>query len=273
MTVSQYGMIIDLDKCVGCHACAIACRAEWEVPTGKDSSDRQRRRNWVKRLGPSKTPHGLSSTYYPGLCNHCDKPACVDACPADKVDATFTDPKTGATKTMQVAATWKDPFNGTVQIDKERCLGCGACADACPYEARYVNEDEADPKADKCTFCVERVAAGLEPACVQTCLARARIFGDLTDPNSEVAKYVKKGAARLESAKVKIGPNVRYFGNKKDMALLVSTCTPQAKPKANLRRSLMAQMIKPAMNQVKDLGLLGLAGAVIVKGLTEDEEK
>ncbi|MFZ5775807.1 MAG: 4Fe-4S dicluster domain-containing protein [Thermodesulfobacteriota bacterium] len=271
--MSQYGMIIDLDKCVGCHACAIACRAEWEVPVGKDSSDRERRRNWVKRLGPSNTPHGLASTYYPGLCNHCDKPSCVPECPADQVDMTFTDPKTGATKTMKVAATWKDPFNGTVQIDKERCLGCGACADACPYNARYVNEDLAEPKADKCTFCVERVAAGLEPACVQTCLARARIFGDLSDPNSEVSQYVKKGAKRLESAKVKIGPNVRYFGNKKDMALLVATSTPQAKAKANLRRNLMAQMIKPAMNQVKDLGLLGLAGAVIVKGLAEDEEK
>ncbi len=266
-------MIIDLDKCVGCHACAIACRAEWEVPVGKDSADRERKRNFVKRLGPSNTPHGLSSTYYPALCNHCDKPACVDVCPADKVEVTFKDAKTGATKTMAVAATWKDPFNGTVQIDKERCLGCGACADACPYDARYVNEDGDEPKADKCTFCVERVAEGLEPACVQTCLARARIFGDLSDPNSEVAKYVKKGAARLESAKVKIGPNVRYYGNKKDMHLLTSTCTPQAMPQANLRRTIMARMMKPAMEQVKGLGLLGLAGAVVVKGLSEDEKE
>ena len=271
--MSQYGMIIDLEKCVGCHACAIACRAEWEVPVGKDSAERERRRNWVKRLGPSKTPQGLASTYYPGLCNHCDKPACVAVCPADKVEATFTDAKTGATKKMEVAATWKDPFNGTVQIDKERCLGCGACADACPYSARYVNEEEGDPKADKCTFCVERLAQGLEPACVQTCLARARIFGDLSDPNSEVAKYVQKGAVKLESSKVKIGPNVRYYGNKKDMHLLTTTSTPQAMPQANLRRTIMAHMLKPAMDKAKSLGMFGLAGAMLVKGLSEDDKK
>ena len=264
-------MIIDLDKCVGCHACAIACRAEWEVPVGKDSADRERRRNWVQRLGPDKTPEGLASTYYPGLCNHCDQPACVDVCPADQVAMTFSDPKNGKTETMTVAATWKDPFNGTVQIDKERCIGCGACADACPYSARYMDEEGDAPKADKCTFCVERLAQGLEPACVQTCLARARVFGDLSDPNSEVATYVKKGAKRLESAKVKIGPNVRYFGNKRDMHLLTATSSPQSMPQANLRRTLMAHMLKPAMREMQHLGILGIAGALVVKGLNEDD--
>jgi len=259
-------MIIDLDRCVGCHACAIACKAEWEVPADKG-------RNWVKRLGPAQTKHGLSSTYFPGLCNHCDKPACVEVCPADPVQKTFTDGKTGKTKTMDVAATWKDPFDGSVVIDKERCLGCGACADACPYEARYVNEEGDEPKADKCTFCVERLAKGLQPACVQTCLAKARIFGDLNDPNSEVAKYVKKGAIRLESAAVKIGPNVRYFGNKRDISLLQSTSTPQKMPEANLRRSLMAAVMKPSMKKAKQYGFLGLAGALLVKGAAETEEE
>ena len=172
----QYGMIIDLERCVGCHACAIACKAEYEVPV-------EFGRNWVKRLGPSKVGKELASTYYPGLCNHCAKPPCVDACPADKVDVTFKDAKSGKTVTQSVAATWKDPFNGTVQIDKSRCLGCGACRDACPYGARYVNpaltdEVSSDGKADKCTYCVPRVEAGLSPACVQTCITNARIFGD-----------------------------------------------------------------------------------------------
>ncbi len=262
--MSQYGMIIDLDKCVGCHACAIACKAEWEVPADQG-------RNWVKRLGPSNTPHGLASTYYPGLCNHCDKPACVEVCPADTVEHTFKGAN-GQTKKMEVAATWKDPFDGTVQMDKERCIGCGACADACPYAARYVNEEGDEPKADKCTFCMPRVAEGLEPACVQTCLAEARIFGDLSDPNSAVAKYVKNGAKKMESANVQIGPNVRYYGNKKDMGLLMSTSTPQEMPEANVRRRMMARMMKPAMDQAKNLGLLGVAGALIAKGLSEKEE-
>jgi len=265
----QYGMIIDLDKCVGCHACAVACRAEWEIPV-------QFARNWLRRLGPSNTPHGLAATYYPGLCNHCEQPACVEVCPADPVNMTFKDAGTGKTKTMEVAATWKDPFNGTVQIDKKRCLGCGACADACPYGARYVNPDLADDdsegKADKCTYCMPRVAAGLQPACVQTCLAEARIFGDLDDPNSEVSKYVKKGAVGLTSKNVQIDPNTRYYGNKRDMALL-KTQTPQEMPEANARRSMLAGIMKPVGRQVKNIGLAGLAGALVVKSLAEEEKE
>jgi tetrathionate reductase subunit B len=265
----QYGMIIDLDKCVGCHACAVACRAEWEIPV-------QFARNWLRRLGPSNTPHGLAATYYPGLCNHCEQPACVEVCPADPVNVTFKDARTGKTKTMEVAATWKDPFNGTVQIDKKRCLGCGACADACPYGARYVNPDLADDdsegKADKCTYCMPRVAAGLQPACVQTCLAEARIFGDLDDPNSEVSKYVKKGAVGLTSKNVQIGPNTRYYGNKRDMALL-KTQTPQEMPEANARRAMLAGIMKPVGRQMKNIGLAGLAGTLIVKSLQEEEKE
>jgi tetrathionate reductase subunit B len=265
----QYGMIIDLDRCVGCHACAVACRAEWEIPI-------QFARNWLRRLGPANTPHGLAATYYPGLCNHCDKPSCVEACPADPVMMTFRDANTGKTTTMEVAATWKDPFNGTVQIDKERCLGCGACADACPYGARYVNPDLADDesagKVDKCTYCMPRVAAGLQPACVQTCLAEARIFGDLDDPESEVAKYVKKGAVGMTSKNVQIGPNTRYFGNKKDMALLM-TQAPKEMPEANLRRSMLAELVKPVQKQAGSLGLMGVAGALLVKSMQEDEKE
>ncbi len=266
--MTQYAMVIDLNRCVGCHACALACRAEWQVPTKEGY-----RRNWLRRLGPAKTSKGLSFTFYPGLCNHCDKPACIPVCPADQVEKTFKDAKTGKTKTMKVAATWKDPFNGSVQIDKERCLGCGACRDACPYGARYVNEELKDPKADKCTFCVERLAAGLEPACVQTCIADARIFGDLNDPKSKVSGYVKKGAKRLESANVKIGPNVYYYGNKKDLELLDKTSTPQVMPEANIRRSLLASLMKPAMKKAKGLGLLGVAGVLVAKSLAEKEEE
>ena len=265
----QYGMVIDLNKCVGCHACAVACKAEWEVPT-------QFGRNWLRRLGPSNTKFGLAATYYPGLCNHCDQPSCVDACPADPVEMEFTDTVTGKKVTMEVAATWKDPFNGTVQIDKSRCLGCGACADACPYGARYINPDLADDnsegKADKCTYCMPRVAAGLQPACVQTCLADARIFGDLDDPNSDVAKLVKQGAVGLTSAHVQIGPNSRYMGNKRDMALLMKQA-PDEMPEANLRRTMMAQMLKPAMKSVSKIGFISLAGSLLVQSLDDNDKK
>jgi len=266
----QYGMIIDLERCVGCHACAIACKAEWEVPV-------EFARAWVRRLGPSKVGKELASTYYPGLCNHCAKPPCVDVCPADPVDVTFKDAKTGKTTVKSVAATWKDPFNGTVQIDKSRCLGCGACADACPYGARYVNpalvdDVSSDGKADKCTYCMPRVEAGLIPACVQTCITNARIFGDLDDPKSEVAKYVKKGAKGLEPKGASIGPNSRYYGKKKDITLLFQDYTPVLADLGSVkRRAMMASMVKPAMRKARDLGLLGLAGAMLVKGLSEEK--
>ena len=268
----QYGMIIDLERCVGCHACTIACKAEWEVPV-------EYGRNWVYRIGPSLVGKELASTYYPGLCNHCDEPSCVPECPADLEEVTFTDKKSGKTKTMEIAATWKDPFDGTVQVDKDRCLGCGACADACPYNARYVNPDlvddlSEDGKIDKCTYCMPRVEAGLQPACVQTCIAGARIFGDLDDPESEVAKYVKKGAKGIEPNGGKLGPNSRYYGKKKDMDLLFSTNTPELADLGQVRRrAMLASIVKPAVKKVKDVGLLGLAGIVVAKNMADPGEK
>lgn len=266
----QYGMIIDLERCVGCHACTIACKAEWEVPV-------EFNRNWVYRLGPSEIDGEMVSTYYPGLCNHCTEPVCVPECPADPVSVTFTDAKTGKTKIMDVAATWKDPFDGTVQIDKNRCIGCGACVDACPYGARYVNptltdEVSTDGKADKCTYCKPRVEKGAAPACVQTCITGARIFGDLDDPQSDVAKYVKKGAKGLEVAKGNLGPNSRYYGKKKDIALLFKDYTPElADLTQTRRRVLLASMVKPVLKKVGDLGLLGFMGGLVLQGMKNEE--
>lgn len=258
----QYGMIIDLERCVGCHACTIACKAEWEVPV-------EFGRNWVKRLGPALVIDEMAATYYPGLCNHCTEPVCVPECPADTVEMTFTDAKTGKTTVQEVAATWKDPFDGTVQIDKSRCLGCGACADVCPYNARYVNPElvddvSSDGKADKCTYCKPRVEAGLDPACVQTCITGARIFGDLSDPNSEVAKYVKKGAKGLEAEGGSLGPNSKYYGKKKDIELLFGTYTPQLADLGHVRRrAMLASLKRSATKGAHGLGLLGLAGAIL----------
>lgn len=267
----RYGMVIDIDRCVGCHACVISCKAEWEVPTRYD-------RNWVHRLGPSQTSHGLAYTYYPGLCNHCETPPCVPVCPADRVEMLMQDAKSGETRTMEVAATWKDPFNGTVQIDYERCIGCGACRDACPYNARYINTELADEnslgKADKCTYCMPRVAAGLEPACVQTCLANARIFGDLDDPKSQVAQYVQKGARGLTSPAVQIGPNGLYYGSKKaDMELLMSSSAPREMPVVHSRRTAFGTMALAAGKQVRERDALGLIDALLTDPAQGEESR
>jgi len=246
----QYGMVIDLNKCVGCHACTIACKAEWEVPADES-------RNWVYRLGPEKTPFGMAATYYVGLCNHCDIPVCVDVCPVDKTERTFKNPKTKEIINLSIGATYKDPFNGSVQIDDERCIGCGNCAKACPYEARYIKRTRENGKirrkADKCTYCTDRVDQGLQPACVQTCLAGARIFGDLDDPESIVSQYVKKGAIGLTSPKVQIGPNSRLYGPKKDMALIKKQA-PKSLPKVNVtKREMLSEMIDTAKEQLEQI--------------------
>lgn len=267
----QYGMIIDLERCVGCHACTIACKAEWEVPV-------EFQRNWVYRIGPTIIGEEIASTYYPGLCNHCTDPVCVPECPADVEELEFTNVKTGEKTMMEVAATWKDPFDGTVQIDKSRCIGCGACVDACPYNARYVNPDlvdevSEDGKADKCTYCKPRVDAGAEPACVQTCITGARIFGDMSDPKSPVASYLKKETKGIEPNGGELGPNSRYFGNKKDMALLFSTHTPELADMGGVRRrAMLASMVKPAMKKIKNLGLLGVVGTLVAKELTDKKD-
>jgi tetrathionate reductase subunit B len=246
----QYGMIIDLERCVGCHACTIACKAEWEIPV-------EFYRNWVYRMGPSLVGDEMASTYYPGLCNHCTEPVCITECPADVIDMTFTNIKTGQTKKMEVAATWKDPFDGTVQIDKNRCIGCGACVDLCPYNARYINPELVDD-------------AGAIPACVQTCITGARIFGDLDDPKSEVSQYVKKGAKGIEPTGGDLGPNSRYFGKKKDINLLFSTQTPELADLTQARRrAMLASMVKPAMKKIKNIGLLGVVGTLMAKEIIE----
>ncbi len=243
--MNQYAMVIDLDRCVGCHACALACRAEWNIPVPYH-------RNWVRELGPDKTPEGLSFTFFPGLCNHCDHPVCVDVCPADPVEKEFRDPKTGKSMKMTVKATFKDPFSGIVLIDKERCLGCGACVEACPYGARYLNEDLDDPKADKCTFCVERLEHGEVPACVKSCIVDARIFGNLSDKNSEVYRLVhKKGAKRLTSKEVDIGPNVYYIGKKKDLYLLSERCTPHERTWEEVRAPGRRDLLLAALKHVR----------------------
>lgn len=179
----RYAMVTDLRRCVGCEACTAACNAEWQVPPGHA-------RTRVHRTPLAGRFPDLASSVFVAQCNHCDEPPCVPVCPSG---ATF------------------QADDGVVKIDRDLCIGCGFCVDACPYDARFV--DPVRKKADKCDFCSARIARGEAPACVATCTAHAKTFGDLEDPKSDVHRLVfSEGARRLESAAVAVGPNVYYLG-------------------------------------------------------------
>lgn len=190
-------MVIDLRKCIGCQACVVACKSENNVPVGVY-------RTWVQVVetgemvpnpaGSVVTDQGrfepnVKRFSLPRLCNHCDSPPCVEVCP--------------------VKATFKRE-DGLVLIDYPKCLGCGYCINACPYDARFFNP--VQQTADKCTFCVQRLDRGLLPACVTSCVGRARIFGDLNDPHSAVAQLIAQHPTAHLKSTMGTKPQVYYIG-------------------------------------------------------------
>ena len=177
----KYAMVIDARRCYGVHACTVACKAEYKVPLGEN-------RSWVEEIEKGTYPH-VSRSFLPRLCNHCDEPACVSVCPT--------------------GATWKRDEDGIVVIDKNICIGCKYCVQACPYDMRFVNEDTGT--ADKCDFCIHRVSQGLNPACVEACPSRARIFGDMNDPESDVSKLIAENPVTVLRPEKGTGPNVYYI--------------------------------------------------------------
>ena len=155
-TAPRFGMLIDLARCVGCNACAVACKMENETPAGCYNT-------WVETWDVGTYPDVLRASI-PKQCNHCADAPCQAVCPTG---ATFTTPE------------------GVVLVDVEKCIGCKACLDACPYQARWF--DEENLVAGKCTFCYERSSNGLQPKCVNTCITKARLFGDMNDPESDIS--------------------------------------------------------------------------------------
>lgn len=178
----HYAMVIDVRKCTGCHACTVACKAEFEVPLGSH-------RSWVEYIEKGTYPNA-SRSFLPRLCNQCSEPQCVTVCPT--------------------GATYKRKEDGIVVVESDICIGCKYCMQACPYDARFINPNTGT--ADKCDFCLHRVTQGLEPSCVNTCQGRARIFGDLNDPNSEVAKLVATEPVTVLRQEMGTKPNVFYIG-------------------------------------------------------------
>ncbi len=187
----RWGMVVDLRKCIGCQACTVACSVENQVPEGQHRT--------AVPVYELDGPGGPSQAALPRLCNHCDEPPCIPVCP---VNATF--------KTDQ----------GNVVVDAEQCVACGYCVQACPYEARFINHKTG--VADKCTFCVHRTDMGLLPACVETCVGNARVFGDLNDPGSEVRQLIASHETKGLRPEFKTGPNVYYIGLDDKLASTIS---------------------------------------------------
>ena len=200
--MTRYAMVIDLNTCVGCNACMAACALENQTPVWKNAW-----RTYVheEEIGTGEDVH---RRFFPRLCNHCSNPPCMTVCP------------TGAT--YQEA-------NGLVKVDVDLCMGCQACSMACPYDARYdaTYDDIAQgrefygdlmrerPSVDKCSFCAHRVERGLEPACVETCVGEARMFGDLDNPQDPIAKLVAAAVARPLLPHLGTHPNVYYIDDLK----------------------------------------------------------
>lgn len=158
----HYSMVIRVDRCIGCRRCVEGCVAANAVPSY----------GWRTLVLEREVRQALDQKreFIPVLCNQCNNPPCVRACP--------------------VTATYKDPQNGIVMMDNKKCIGCKICLAACPYDARYYNEERG--AVDKCDFCFEtRLSRGEKStACQAACPADVRVFGDLSDPQSRVYRLV-----------------------------------------------------------------------------------
>ncbi|MCH8824944.1 MAG: 4Fe-4S dicluster domain-containing protein [Planctomycetes bacterium] len=177
----QYGFVIDHDKCIGCHACTVACKAENDVPVGDF-------RTWVKYTEVGQFPD-VKRNFAVLRCNQCTDAPCVTICPVNALEKRI---------------------DGIVDVDRDACIGCKACMQACPYDALYLNEDLG--AVEKCHFCAHRVDNGLEPACVVVCPVQAIIAGDLHNPNSKPSKLIAENETVVRRPEQGTKPNVHYIG-------------------------------------------------------------
>jgi Fe-S-cluster-containing dehydrogenase component len=218
-TEHRWLMALDVERCIGCGLCVEACKAENNVPNGDF-------RTWIERYVITKprpgsgealgevfvdSPNGgiggfptsailkeqvLKSFFVPKLCNQCEHSPCAQVCP---VGATFDAP------------------DGTVLVDKNYCIGCGFCVQACPYGCRFLNPETKT--ADKCTLCYHRITRGLKPACVEICPSQARIFGDLKNPVSDdpLQHFIANNRVEVLKPHLGTGPKVLYAGLDKEV--------------------------------------------------------
>ena len=176
----NYGFIIDNRKCIGCHACTVACKQEHDLPIGVN-------RTWVKYVEKGEFPN-TRRIFSVQRCNHCANAPCVEICP--------------------VTALWQRK-DGIVDFDGDRCIGCKACMQACPYDAIYIHPD--DQTAAKCNYCAHRVEVGLAPPCVTVCPEHAIIAGDMDDPTTEISTMLARNQVQVRKPEKGTKPKVFYI--------------------------------------------------------------
>lgn len=176
----NFAFVIDNRRCIGCHACSTACKAENSVPLGVH-------RTWVKYVEKGVFPD-TRRYFQVTRCNHCASPPCVPICPT--------------------AAMFRRD-DGIVEFDREACIGCKACLQACPYDAIHIDPESGT--AAKCHFCAHRTDVGLEPACVIVCPVHAILAGDLDDPGSEVARAVSTERVSVRKPEQGTRPKLFYI--------------------------------------------------------------
>ena len=176
----QLGFVIDHSRCIGCHACTVACKAENDVPIGNF-------RTWVKYTESGTFPE-VRRSFAVLRCNQCTDAPCVTICPVHALEK-------------------RD--DGIVDIDPDRCIGCKSCMQGCPYDALYMND--ATGTAEKCHFCAHRTEVGLAPACAVVCPTEAIVPGDFDDPHSRVSELRNSGRLTARKPEAGTGPNVLYL--------------------------------------------------------------
>jgi Fe-S-cluster-containing dehydrogenase component/formate-dependent nitrite reductase membrane component NrfD len=187
----KFGFVLDNRKCIGCHACTVACKSEHDVPVGVN-------RTFVKQTEKGEYPN-TKRLFSVTRCNHCTDAPCVEICP---VECLHIRP------------------DGIVDFNSDRCIGCKSCMQACPYDALYIDPDTHT--AAKCNYCSHRVDIGLEPACVNICPEHAIISGDMDNPDSEISQLLAGQNVMVRKPEKGTNPNVFYI-NADEVSL-----TPQA---------------------------------------------
>ncbi len=184
------GMLVELDRCIGCHSCSVSCKTENEVPLG----------NFRMRVRYLEQPDNKQITFAPLICMHCVDAPCMKACPSKAI---------------------RKEEDGRIYIDESRCDLEKECVEACPYGAISINVEKE--VAEKCDFCQHRTDVGLEPSCVDNCPTEALVFGDLDDPESKISKLAAKRKAQPWKPEAGTNPSVLYVNHEKWMEKKVNT--------------------------------------------------